>query len=147
MASTDKSQKLWGSDFTLADVKQVQGLLLEGDAKRLADTTVANRPAYLIETITKMEETGYRKVLSYVDQESCTLFKSELFSDGEAPHKILMADISTLLEVEPYWLLFGYRMTDQRAATYTDLKLSDIYLLERMPEALFTPDGFYFPQE
>lgn len=147
VASNEMSQKLWGSDFTLADVKQVQGLLLDGEAKRLADTSVANRPAYLIETTTNMEQTGYRKVLTYVDQESCTLTKTELFSDSDTPHKILEADISTLLEVEPYWMMLGYRMTDHRSGTHTDLKLSDIYILERLPEALFTPDGFYTQQE
>ncbi|TAJ93198.1 MAG: outer membrane lipoprotein-sorting protein [Gammaproteobacteria bacterium] len=147
VASNELSQKLWGSDFTLADVKQVQGLLLDGEAKRLADVVVANRPAYLIETTTNLEQTGYRKVLTYVDQESCTLTKTELFSDGETPHKILEADISTLLKVDPYWLMLGYRMTDHRTGTHTDLKLSDIYILERLPETLFTPDGFYTKQE
>lgn len=147
VASNEMSQKLWGSDFTLADVKQVQGLLLDGEAKRITDAVVADRPAYLIETTTNMEQTGYRKVMTYVDQESCTLSKTELFSDGDTPHKVLEADFSTLLEVEPYWMMLGYRMTDHRSGTHTDLKLSDIYILEKLPETLFTPDGFYTLQE
>ena len=143
VVGSEMSQKLWGSDFSFADVKQVQGLLLDGEAQRLADGVVTERPVYVVETKTDMEQTGYRMVRTYVDQESCSMLKTELFSDGDAPHKVLEADISTLMQVEPYWLILGYRMTDQRAGTHTDLKLSDVYLLERLPEALFTPDGFY----
>lgn len=143
ITGSEMTQKLWGSDFTSADIKQVQGLLLEGDIKRLGDTEIDGRPAYLLETKTNKKQTGYRMVRSYVDQQSCLLLKTELFSEGFSPHKVLQADISTMLEIDPWWLILGYRMTDNRAGTYTDLALSDIFIQERLPESLFTQEGFY----
>lgn len=143
----DATQTLWGTDFTFADVKQVQGVLLDGETKRLADATVSERAAYVLDTVTDEAQTGYSHVKSYVDQTSCTLLKTELFAGGETPAKVLEADLTTLLQVEPYWLMLGYTMRDLNSGTHTDLKLSDVFLLERLPESLFTPEGFHTPQE
>jgi len=140
-------QRLWGSDLTFADIKQIQGLLLDGEVQKRADQQVSDRPVHLLETITNAEQTGYRLVRSYVDEESCMLLKAELFSDSKNPHKILEADISTLMEIDPWWVILGYRMTDNRAGTYTEILLSDIYIEERLPKALFTPDGFYINKD
>ena len=141
------SQKLWGSDLAFADIKQVQGLLLEGEVQKRADQQVSERPVHVLETTTNMEQTGYRLVRSYVDQESCMLLKAELFSDGKDPHKVLEADLSTLMEIDPWWVVLGYRMTDNRAGTHTELLLSDIYIEERLPKSLFTPDGFHINKD
>ena len=140
-------QKLWGSDLTFTDIKQIQGLLLDGNVRQRTGQQVAGRPVHVLETSTEMEQTGYSLVRSYVDQESCMLLKAELFADGKDPHKVLEADISTLMEIEPWWVVLGYRMTDNRAGTHTQIMLSDIYIEERLPKALFTPDGFYINED
>ncbi|MCP5146256.1 MAG: outer membrane lipoprotein-sorting protein [Gammaproteobacteria bacterium] len=148
VVGSEMTQKLWGSDFTFADVKQVQGLLVDGNAKRLADAAVSGRPTYLVETATDKSQTGYSMVRSYIDQQSCTMLKAELFADGTTPTKVLTGDLNRLVEVEPYWVMLGYTMNDLKAGTHTDLVLSDVYLLERgLPESLFTPEGFYQPYE
>lgn len=143
----DLAQPLWGTDFTYTEVKQVQGMLQDGDSKRTEDRTVFNRQAFVIDTATDFEQTGYTLVRTFVDHESCTILKTELFGVGNSLIKVLDADLNTLLEVPPYWLMLGYTMKDMRADTHTDLKLSDVFLLERLPEALFTPEGFYLPHE
>jgi hypothetical protein len=147
ITGSEMSQPLWGTDFTFAEVKQVQGLLQEGETKREADASVLDRTAFVLDTITNAEQTGYTHVKSYVDQATCTLLKAELFSEGSSPRKVLEADISRLVEVEPWWLMLGYTMRDLSAGTHTDLKLSDVYLLEQLPQSLFTPEGFYSLQE
>lgn len=143
----EATMTLWGTDFTIADVKQVQGVLIDGNTQRQADAQVSGRAAYVLDTTTSEDETGYTHVKSYVDQESCTLLKSELFTSDGDPAKTLEADLSTLLEVEPYWVMLGYTMTDLRNGTHTDLKLGDVFLLENLPESLFTTEGFHTPQE
>ncbi len=143
VVGSQMTQKIFGSDFTFADIKQVQGLILDGHVERLADQEIAGRPVYVLETETSKEQTGYRMVRSYVDHQSCVLFKTELFSDGETPHKVMEADVSTLLEIDPWWLILSYKMTDHLAGTHTDLALSEYYIHERLPESLFTPEGFY----
>ena len=140
-------QTLWGSDLAFSDIKQMQGLLLDGEVQQGADQQVSGRPVHLLETATNADQTGYRLVRSYVDQESCMLLKAELFSDGKDPHKVLEADISTLMEIDPWWVVLGYRMTNNRAGTNTEILLSDIYIEERLPKSLFSPDGFYINKD
>jgi len=143
VVGSQMTQKLFGSDFTFADIKQVQGIILDGHVRRLADQQISGRPVYVLETETNKKQTGYRKVRSYVDHQSCVLFKTELFSEGDTPHKVMEADVSTLLEIDPWWLILSYKMTDHLAGIYTDLALSEYYIHERLPESLFTPEGFY----
>lgn len=143
----ETSQKLWGSDFTIADIEQIQGLLVNGKSQRLTDQTLEDRPVYVIETLTNGSQNTYTKVVSYIDQQSCLIFKAELFSGSTQPQKVLTADASTLLDIDPWWLVQGYRMKDLQNGTRTDLWLSNIYIQERLPESLFTPQGFFVEQE
>lgn len=146
IAGSETSQPLWGTDFTLADIKQMQGVLQDGQTKRLADATLFDRKAFVLDTATSVEETGYSRMTSFVDQETCTLLKAELTADANGRRKVLEADLSSLLQVDRYWLLLTYRITDLRSGTKSVVKLSDVYLKEDLPPALFTSEGFYKPE-
>lgn len=137
------SEPLWGTDFSYGEIKQVLGLLAVGETQRLADANIAARTAYVLETQTKMEETGYRKVVSSVDQTACVLLKSEFFAKADQPRKVLDADVSTLLQADRYWTLLGYTMTDRSRGTSTQLTLTDLSFDERLSEKLFDPKRFF----
>ena len=137
------SEPLWGTDFSYGEIKQVLGLLVVGDTQRLTDATVAGRQAYVLETQTKTDETGYRKVVSYVDQTACVLLKSEFFAKGDTPRKVLEADLSTLIQADKYWALLGYTMFDKQRNTRTRLTLTDLSFDERLSEKLFDPQSFF----
>ena len=137
------SEPLWGTDFSYGEIKQVLGLLVMGDTQRLADATVAGRTAYVLETQTKIDETGYRKVVSYVDQAACVLLKSEFFAKADTPRKVLEADLSTLLQADKYWAVLGYTMFDKQRGTRTRLTLTDLSFDERLSEKLFEPQTFF----
>lgn len=139
----ETNQNLWGTDFTFADLQQLQGVVLDGVTQRLADETVFSRSTYVLETTPNPAKYRYTLIKTYVDQESCLMVKTELFEGGSAPGKVLNADISTLLEVEPYWLMRRYAMTDVDAMTRTEVELGDIFLLENLPGSLFSEEGFF----
>jgi hypothetical protein len=147
VTGNETARPLWGTDFSYSEIKQVQGLLVSGATKRIADATVADRLTFVLETATKMETTGYKKVVSYVDQASCTLLKSEFFAKADKPRKVLEADVSTLIQVDTYWLVLGYAMRNKQEGTHTDLKLSDLFLLESKSEKLFDPERFFQSDE
>lgn len=142
LAGSDRTRKLLGTDFTFAELQQLQGMLLGGATTRTADESVAERDAYVLVTKTD-PASGYVQVRSFVDRRTCTLLKAELFATPDAPRKVLEADVSTLIEVEPQWLILGYRLTDRATGTATRVDMSDVYLLEKLDEALFTPASFY----
>jgi hypothetical protein len=137
------SEPLWGTDFSYGEIKQVLGLLVTGATHRLEDAQVGGRSAYVLETKTSMEETGYRKVVNYVDRASCVLLKSEFIANGDKPRKVLDGDLATLLQADRYWTMLGYKMTDLQRGTYTTLTLSDLSIDERLSEKLFSPKEFY----
>lgn len=137
------NQPLWGTDFSYSDVKQIQGFLQTGETQRRPDAKVAERSVYVLETALDSKTGGFRKVVSYVDQQSCTLLKSEFFAKGEAPRKRLEADVSTLLSADTYWLVLGYTMRDLAQNTQTRVTMSDFYLGEQLGEKRFKPDTFF----
>jgi len=137
------SEPLWGTDFSYGEIKQVMGLLVMGKTRRASDSTVAGRAAYVLETQTSVDETGYKTVVNYVDQASCVLLKSEFIAAGDKVRKVLEGDVGTLLQADKYWTLLGYKMSDLARGTHTTLSLSDLSIDERMSEKLFTPKEFY----
>lgn len=139
----DAAKPLWGTDFSYAELKQVQGLAVEGATTRKADEKVSGRDAWVLETATDKDLTSYQRVVSYVDQQTCTLLKSEFFTKGTQARKVLEADTSSLLTVDDYSLILTYKMRDVRERTQTVLNMSDLYLLEGHREALFDPATFY----
>jgi hypothetical protein len=143
VTGNEMTRPLWGTDFSYTEIKQVQGLLLDGKTKRNPDQSVKDRQSFVLETATKAETTGYKKVLSYVDQATCTLIKSEFFAKGAKPRKVLEADLSTLMQVDTYWLVLGYTMRNLVEGTHTDLTMGDLYLLESKGERMFDPDQFF----
>ena len=136
------SEPLWGTDFSYGEIKQVLGLLVKGNTQRLDDARVSDRPVHVLGTETRLEETGYRRVVSYVDRATCVLVKSEFFARAEPPRKVLEADVSTLLQADKYWTVLGYTMSDLSRGTHTQLTLTDLSFDERMPEKLFDPKRF-----
>lgn len=137
------SEPLWGTDFSYGEIKQVMGLLVSGDTQRQADATVGGRDAYVLETKTTMEESGYRRVVNYVDKASCVLLKSEFIANGDKPKKVLEADLTTLTQADKYWTVLGYTMRDVGRGTHTVLTLSDLSIDERLSEKLFSPTTFF----
>jgi hypothetical protein len=137
------SEPLWGTDFSYGEIKQVLGLLVVGDTKRMPDAQISGRPVYLLETQTKVEETGYRKVVSSIDQASCTLLRSEFFARPDAPRKLLDADVNSLLQADKYWAVLAYTMTDVLRNTHTQLNLTDLSFDERLSDKLFDPQKFF----
>jgi outer membrane lipoprotein-sorting protein len=137
------SEPLWGTDFSYGEIKQVMGLLVAGDTSRGADATVGGRTSYVLETQTSTAETGYRKVVSYVDQATCVLMKSEFVATGDKPRKVLEGDVASMLQADKYWTMLSYKMTDVNRNTYTQLALSDLSIDERLSEKLFSPKEFF----
>lgn len=140
------SEPMWGTDVSYGEIKQVLGLVSTGKAKRLADTNLAGRDAFVLET-SGGDTIGYARVISYIDQDACVLLKTDFYEKGDSPRKTLTADFSTILSADKYWLVLGYTMSDLREGTKTVLTLSDFSIQERLPERLFDAKRFFEPYD
>lgn len=139
------SEPLWGTDFSYGEIKQVLGLLYSGQTRRGADGVVATRPVFVLDTATDADNTGYRKVVSYVDQFTCVLLKSEFYAKADKPMKVLEADPASILTLDEYSVVLGYSMRNLLDNTRTKVELSDFTLLERLPERMFDSKRFFEP--
>ena len=143
-----RGEDLWGTTFSYEDFKLVQGLLVDGAARKLADATVADRPVHVLETALGSIDSTFSRVLAYVDKESCTILKGEFFDREGKPLKLLEGDLSLLFETadakdRTVWVLLGYTMKDLRSGTRSLVELGDIHLMKESPAVLFESDGFF----
>lgn len=137
------SEPLWGTDFSYGEIKEVLGMLVGGTTTKAADGTVADRATWTLETAAAGD--AYSKVVSSVDQKSCTLLKSDFYAKSGKLRKTLEADVTTLLQADKYWTILGYTMSDKEKGTHTTLSLTDLSFDESMPERLFDPKRFTEP--
>ena len=144
--TSEQDGSLFGTDLSYAEVKQIQALAGAAKTRRLPDQKLSERPVFVLETTGDARTSSYSRIRSYVDQATCTLLQAEFFSGGNEPRKVLEAQLSTLVHVEPWWLILGYTMEDRRSGTSTELNLSDVFLRESPPEALFDPARFHQAQ-
>lgn len=145
-----RGENLWGTSFSYDEIKLAQGLVLNGPTIRLADSTLRGRSVFVLESKFGEPEGRPRKALTYVDQKSCTVLRSELFSAAGELAKTLDGDLSLLFETSdhderPIWLMLGYTMKDIENGRRSVVRLGEIHLLERARSSLFAPESFYQP--
>lgn len=144
----DRSRSLWGTDFSVEDIKQLQGLLADGKTRREADEEIEGRKTYVLTTVAENIHSRYQKVTSYVDRQSCLLLKSVYFESTGKPAKILTAAIRTIASAQVYdrkvWMVFGYTMRDLERGSVSKLSMGDVFLMyKELPARAFNPQAFY----
>jgi hypothetical protein len=135
--------KLWGTDLSFNDVKQLQNAY-SGAAPRLqAPGTLDGRPMHVLDMTPRPGDTvRYNKVRAWVDQKTCVAVKVE-FSDQGGVRKTIAAKASDLKQSGKYWYLSEADMADVRDNTHTHLKMVDLTSPEKLAERLFNPQTFY----
>jgi len=138
-----KSSPLWGTDLSYADIKYLYGLVAASTKKQLPDSVLFDRPAHVIEFITKPEENPvYQKVVSYIDQKTCALLKAELFETAATPRKIITIAPNSLKQHGTRWLPHKLILQDLRDNTKTVLRLLEVEFEPKLRQHLFSPAHF-----
>ena len=119
--------KLFGTDFSYEDFARWQGLNQPGASRRLPDAVESGQPVWVVETRPeKEEESGYERVVFFIDQETCVALKTESYERGDTPRKILTADPEQLLEEGGVWFASELTMRDLRDETHTQVVVEDV---------------------
>lgn len=141
IASSDKSGSFMGSDFNYADMTRRN--LNAYDFQLLKDEEVRGRKAWLIEALPKsraeMEETGYKKSLVFVDQESFVVVRAVHWTlDG---NQLKYQDVPGLEKIEGIWTITRMTMTSKKAKTtlhQTELEFRDTRYNQDLSEEMFS---------
>lgn len=135
--------KLWGTDLSFNDVKQLQNAYSGASPKLEAPVTLDNRATYVLTMTPRPGETvRYNQTRAWVDQKTCVATKVE-FSDAAGVRKRIVAKASDLKQSGKFWYLTEADMSDLKDNTHTHLKTLDLTSPEKLADRLFNPQTFY----
>ena len=141
IASSDKSGSFMGSDFNYSDMTRRN--LDAYDFRLLKEDEVRDRKAWLIEALPKnreeMEETGYKRSLLFVDQESFVMVRAVHWTlDG---NRLKYQDVPGLEKIEGVWTITRMTMTTKKAKTMlhqTELLFQNTNYNQDLPDDMFS---------
>jgi hypothetical protein len=134
------SDSLWGTDFGYEDIKHLQGIAAEGAVERLADSTVADRAVYVLAMVPESSgESTYSKIVSFVARDNCIAIKTDFYERGDAPRKVLLADLDQLTREGDRWSARSLEMRDLESQTTSRLRVVETRDDVEIPDRTFNP--------
>jgi outer membrane lipoprotein-sorting protein len=91
VTSRNIANSIMGTDFSYEDFERIQGILSDMHAEQFPDDTLAGRAVYVLMSY-PAESSGYVKVATYIDKESCLPLKTELYESGHELRKQLTVE-------------------------------------------------------
>lgn len=132
------SSSILGTDFSYEDYERLHGIFTDLKAEQYPDDVLDGRPVHVINSYPE-GNSGYEKITTYIDIDTCVSLKTELFERGHQLRKTLTvnpADIKKEGDIHvPYKLL----MRDLRDKTETRLVIQDIRTDVSLDDTLFDP--------
>lgn len=139
-----KTQPLWNTDFSYEDIKQMQGVSVNGQLTRDADGKVQDRPAYvLLFKPNDPQTSAYQEVKAYIDQATCVPLSIEFYEPGMKLRKQLEIDAATMTQQDTRWQPQQITMRDLVNNTKTTVSIRDQKYDEAVSEQAFNPLSFF----
>jgi outer membrane lipoprotein-sorting protein len=91
ITSRNISNSIMGTDFSYEDFERIQGILSDIKAEQFPDDMLDGRAVYVLMSYPP-ETSGYVKVATYIDKESCVPLRTELYESGHELRKQLSVD-------------------------------------------------------
>ena len=136
-----RTSPLFGSDLTYEDFEHMEGFSQVGKAKLLDTDKVGDRPVYVVETRpARSEGSGYERVVSHVDKETCVALKMSFYETGNKPRKQLTTNPDWIRKRGSIWIAHMSMMEDLRDFTTTQV-LVDSSTQETLPAEMFSVDA------
>jgi len=118
---------MMGTDYSYEDFQRLQGMLTGLDSKRLDDTAVGERAAYLTESLPSDASSEYTRIRSKIDQQTCVPLEVELYTKGEsAPAKVLSTNPKSFTREKTGWMPREVAMKDLRTETATTIVIEKL---------------------
>ena len=133
------SSSILGTDFSYEDYERLHGILTDLKAEQYPDDVLDGRPVYVINSYPG-ETSGYDKIATYIDKQTCVTLKAELFERGHQLRKTLTIDPADIQPVGDIQVPRALVMRDVRDKTETRLVIQEIRTDEPLDDALFDPE-------
>jgi hypothetical protein len=135
ITGSGRSANLFGTDISYEDFERLEGMRPREQLQRQADETIRDRPVYVIET--HPENSGYERIVSYIDQESCLPLLMKFYESGGQLRKELTTNPRANLKHGSVWVPHTALMRDVRDLTTTHL------MVDSHEQDVLLPDGIF----
>lgn len=133
------SASMFGTDFSYEEFERIQGMSTESTSERIADDEIEGRATYvLVAKPAAGEESGYERIVSWIDKESCAPLRTEFYERGDKPRKIMTAPHERVERIAGIWVPREIVMHDQRDKTETKLLVEKIEIGVDVPRKMFS---------
>ena len=136
ITSKNISSSVMGTDFSYEDFERLHGVLADLQAEQEADEILSGRPVYVL-TSYPGSDSGYEKITSYIDKESCISLKTDLYGNNGQLRKQMTVDAANLQYRDGIWFPSELLMKDFRDKTETSLKVTNLVNGMQLPDTLF----------
>lgn len=135
IASTQKTQRFAGTDFTYEDLRSEN--FAAWSYKKLADAKVDASDCFVVEATPKVpDETGYARRLVYIDKARFLFMKVEFFDKQDRHQKTL--ENRNWEQVQGLWRAGRSRMQDHQRKTETVWQVTERQINPGLPDNTFT---------
>jgi outer membrane lipoprotein-sorting protein len=139
VTSRNISNSIMGTDFSYEDFERIQGILSDVKAEQFPDDTLAGRPVYVLMSYPP-ESSGYVKVATYIDKESCVPLKTELYESGHVLRKQLSVDPAAIEHQAGIYYPRELVVKDLKQKTETRLIVRNVSIGTELGNDLFDAD-------
>ena len=130
------SSSIMGTDFSYEDFERLHGVLSDLQVRQLPDEVLNGRPVHVLESRPD-KDSGYTRITSYIDKESCIALKTDFYERSDVLRKQMTVDPEHLQKLEGIWYPDELLMKDFRDKTETRLKITNLTLNADLPDDLF----------
>ena len=143
LAGAAMGGKLWGTDFSYSEFRQIQTTFAGGEARlegaaeqdgRTLDVLVLSRRVAGPE--------GYDSIRVLVDRQTCVPLRAE-FTRGGTVRKLMTAPPAQLRQAGARWYPGEIVLQDLAAGTRTRLRTLQLSTPDKLPASMFQPMMFY----
>ena len=136
VSSRKISSSVMGTDFSYEDFERLHGVLSDLKLEQSPDDIVSGRPVYVL-TSYPDEDSGYTRIASYIDKQTCVVLKTEFYEKGQQLRKQLTVEPSAIQKTGNIWYPAEMLMKDLRDKTETRLLVRRITTGEALDDSLF----------
>jgi len=132
------SSSILGTDFSYEDYERLHGVFTNMRAEQYPDEVLDGRPVYVINSYPE-GDSGYEKIKTYIDIETCVALRTELFENGHQLRKTLTVKPDDIKKEGDIYVPRTLLMRDLRDKTETRMLIQEIKTDVVLEDDLFDP--------
>jgi hypothetical protein len=138
--------KLFDTDFSYADFKQLYGAFTDGTIEYQGIEKWHGRNVHKLRIFPSPEtQQPYNSLITRIDTDTCVIMGMDFLDVQDNPQRQLVADETSLTNIDGRHLAQRYTMSDLLKGSSTTLQIKRVAMDEKIPKDAFDPETFFNP--